>query len=184
MNTNYVDCVGDEAELDEAFEDGELEDRRKHSMAAAKQAFYDVASSNIDEEASWIDANANGIFELDHNYYRSVQAHANDNQPSPSLHPLLHTHQKHMLPSSAHQRYVHHHSQSQLMGRDGGASSGSEGHAVREPMDWPAAEDDGALPETVATAALAQHADKEYGESLAPVIVLARRPPFFLPPFL
>lgn len=67
MNTNYVDCVGDEAELDEAFEDGELEDRRKHSMAAAKQAFYDVASSNIDEEASWIDANANGIFELDHN---------------------------------------------------------------------------------------------------------------------
>lgn len=38
--------------------------------------------------------------------------------------------------------------------------------------------------ETVATAALAQHADKEYGESLAPVIVLARRPPFFLPPLL
>tara|TARA_B100000524_G_scaffold110980_1_gene53850 strand:+ start:242 stop:790 length:549 start_codon:yes stop_codon:yes gene_type:complete len=74
VNTNHVDGVGDEAELDAAFEDDELETRRQRSLAAAKDVLKDVAGSEVAEEAScWIDANADAIVERGEHYYRQVR---------------------------------------------------------------------------------------------------------------
>ena len=74
VNTNHVVGVGDEAELDAAFEDDELETRRQRSLAAAKDVLQDLAGSEVAEEAScWIDANADAIVERGEHYYRQVR---------------------------------------------------------------------------------------------------------------
>ena len=83
VNTKHVDGVGDEAELDAAFEDDELETRRQRSLAAAKDVLKDVAGSEVAEEASgWIDANSNAIVERGEHYYRQVRERE-QSPPSP-----------------------------------------------------------------------------------------------------
>ena len=83
VNTNHVDGVGDEAELDAAFEDDELETRRQRSLAAAKDVLQDLAGSEVAEEAScWIDANADAIVERGEDYYRQVRERE-QSPPSP-----------------------------------------------------------------------------------------------------
>ena len=100
VNTDHVD---DEAELDAAFEDDELETRRQRSLAAAKDVFQDAAGSEVAEEASgWIDANSNAIVERGEHYYR--QARKGAISPFPPS-PLWRTQRHQLMPlSSAHIR--------------------------------------------------------------------------------
>ena len=103
VNTNHVDGVGDEAELDAAFEDDELETRRQRSLAAAKDVLKDVAGSEVAEEASgWIDANSNAIVERGEQYYTEVTKGAITPFPP---NPLWRTQRHQLMPlSSAHIR--------------------------------------------------------------------------------
>ena len=103
VNTNHVDGVGDEAELDAAFEDDERETRRQRSLAAAKDVLKDVAGSEVAEEASgWIDANSNAIVERGEQYYRQVRKGAITPFPP---NPLWRTQRHQLMPlSSAHIR--------------------------------------------------------------------------------